>query len=53
MSAAGTTRPALGPGLVVPKKRAFFGLLDADGWSWAGLKAFAWLVIIILMLGWG
>jgi len=51
MSAAGTTRPALGPGLVVPKKRAFFGLLDADGWSWAGLKAFAWLVIIILMLG--
>jgi len=51
MSASGTTRPALGPGLVVPKKRAFFGLLDADGWSWAGLKAFAWLVIIILMLG--
>jgi Kelch motif protein len=51
MSAAGTTRPALGPGLVVPKRRAFFGLLDADGWSWAGLKAFVWLVIIILMLG--
>ena len=51
MSAAGTTRPALGPGLVVPKKRAFFGLLDADGWSWASLKAFVWLVIIILMLG--
>ena len=51
MSAAGTTRPALGPGLVVPKRRAFFGLLDADGWSWAGLKAFVWLVIMILMLG--
>ena len=51
MSAAGTTRPALGPGLVVPKRRAFFGLLDADGWAWAGLKAFVWLVFIILMLG--
>ena len=51
MSAAGTTRPALGPGLVVPKRRAFFGLLDADGWAWAGLKAFIWLVIIILLLG--
>jgi N-acetylneuraminic acid mutarotase len=51
MSAAGTTRPALGPGLVVPKRRAFFGLLDADGWAWAGLKAFVWLIIIILLLG--
>ena len=49
MSAA--TRPALGPGLVVPKRRALFGLLDADGWAWAGIKAFIWLVIIILLLG--
>jgi len=28
-----------------------FGLLDADGWAWAGVKAFVWLVIIILLLG--
>ena len=37
--------------MIVPRKRALFGLLDADGWAWAGVKAFVWLVIIILMLG--
>ena len=42
---------ALGPGTVLPRKRALFGLLDQDGWAWASVKAFAWLVIIILMLG--
>src|SRR4029079_19676503 len=42
---------ALGAGMIVPRKRALFGLLDADGWGWAGGKAFAWLVIIILLLG--
>ncbi len=42
---------ALGAGMVVPRKRALFGLLDADGWGWAGIKAFVWLVIIILLLG--
>src|SRR4051794_1498174 len=42
---------ALAPGMVMPRKRAFFGLLDADGWAWAGLKAAVWLVLIILMLG--
>ena len=41
----------LGPGATVPRKRALFGLLDADGWWWAGVKAGVWLVIIILMLG--
>ena len=51
MSATGTTRPALGPGTIVPKKRALFGLLDADSWTWASIKAFVWLVIIILLLG--
>lgn len=51
MSAAGATRPALGPGLIVPRRRALFGLLDADGWSWATLKAFFWLIVIILLLG--
>lgn len=42
---------ALGTGMIVPRKRAMFGLLDADGWAWAGIKAFVWLIIIILMLG--
>ena len=42
---------ALGAGTDVPRKRALFGLLDADGWAWASVKAFVWLVIIILMLG--
>src|SRR3990172_8442335 len=42
---------ALGPGTAVPRRRAFFGLLDANGWSWASVKAFAWLIIIIFMLG--
>jgi hypothetical protein len=42
---------ALGTGMIVTRKRAMFGLLDADGWVWAGVKAFVWLVIIILMLG--
>jgi Galactose oxidase, central domain len=32
-------------------RRAFFGLLDADGWGWAMLKAFAWFIAIIFLLG--
>jgi hypothetical protein len=51
MSTTGTRRPALGPGMIVPRKRALFGLLDADSWTWASIKAFVWLVIIILLLG--
>lgn len=42
---------ALGPGTALPRKRAMFGLLDADGWGWASVKAFVWLVFIILILG--
>ena len=42
---------ALGPGTAVPRKRAFFGLLDSNGWTWASVKAFAWLIIIIFTLG--
>ena len=42
---------ALGAGMAVPRRRALFGLLDADGWAWASVKAFIWLVIIIFMLG--
>jgi len=42
---------ALGAGTIVPKRRALFGLLDADGWMWASIKAFIWLIIIIFILG--
>ena len=41
----------LGAGSTVPRKRAFFGALDADGWAWAGVKSAFWLVVIILLLG--
>jgi len=34
-----------------PRRRAFFGLFDADGWSWATVKALFWFVVIILLLG--
>ncbi len=42
---------ALTAGTTVPRKRALFGLLDADGWAWATAKAIAWLTFIILILG--
>lgn len=42
---------ALGAGMTVPRRRALFGLLDADGWSWASIKAFGWLILIIFVLG--
>jgi Kelch motif len=41
---------ALTTGGTVRRKRAVFGLLDADGWGWATLKAFVWLIIIIFIL---
>src|SRR5687767_2650690 len=41
---------ALEPGPVI-RRRALFGLVDADGWGWASLKAFVWLIVIILLLG--
>jgi hypothetical protein len=41
---------ALGPGGTVARRRAFFGLLDANGWGWAGVKAAAWFVIIIMLM---
>src|SRR4051812_30739792 len=40
---------ALPPGAV--RRRAVFGLLDADGWAWASLKATFWFVFIIFVLG--
>ncbi|HEY5433797.1 MAG TPA: hypothetical protein VIK13_01065 [Candidatus Limnocylindrales bacterium] len=38
---------------VVPagRRRAFFGLFDADGWPWAIVKALVWFVLIITLLG--
>jgi hypothetical protein len=41
---------ALGPGTTVPRRRVLFGLLDADGWTWAGIKAFIWLILITFIL---
>jgi hypothetical protein len=40
---------ALPPGAV--KRRAVFGLLDADGWSWASIKATFWFLLILFLLG--
>ena len=40
---------ALPPGAI--RRRAVFGLLDADGWTWAGLRAGFWFLFIIFMLG--
>ncbi|MFV2062951.1 MAG: hypothetical protein ACC726_05485 [Chloroflexota bacterium] len=40
---------ALPPGAI--RRRTAFGLLDADGWTWAGLKATFWFLLIIFMLG--
>jgi len=40
---------ALPPSAV--RRRTAFGLLDADGWTWAGLKAAFWFLIIVFMLG--
>ncbi len=31
--------------------RAFFGLLDANGWGWASLKATFWFIVMIFVLG--
>lgn len=40
---------ALPPGAA--RRRAAFGLLDADGWGWATVKATFWFVLIIFLLG--
>lgn len=41
---------ALGAGMIVPRRRALFGLLDADGWAWPSVKAFVWLILMIFLL---
>jgi len=45
------TQQAIGAGTALPRKRVLFGLLDADGWGWASVKSFLWVLIIIFMLG--
>jgi hypothetical protein len=40
---------ALPPGAL--RRRAVLGLLDADGWTWAFLRALFWFLLIIFMLG--
>jgi len=40
---------ALPPGAV--RRRAVFGLVDADGWWWASIKATFWFLLIIFLLG--
>jgi hypothetical protein len=40
---------ALPPGAV--RRRTVFGLLDADGWAWATVKATFWFLIVIFLLG--
>ena len=46
---AETALPA--PQHVTAPRRTFFGLFDADGWSWAFVKSLFWFVLIIIMLG--
>ena len=40
---------ALPPGAV--RRRTVFGLLDADGWGWASIKATFWFLLIVFLLG--
>jgi hypothetical protein len=42
---------ALHPGTTQTRGRAFFGLLDANGWGWATLKAAFWFILLVFMLG--
>ena len=42
---------ALHPGTTQTRGRAFFGLLDANGWGWASMKAAFWFILLIFMLG--
>ena len=41
---------ALQAGSPIHRRRALMGLLDADGWGWASVKAAFWFVLMILML---
>jgi hypothetical protein len=39
---------ALPPGAL--RRRTAFGLLDADGWTWASIKALFWFLLILFLL---
>ncbi len=41
---------SLESGRPVTRRRAMFGLLDADGWGWASVKAFTWVIVLIFTL---
>ena len=47
---ADTTAPSPRP-IAAPRRRAFFGLFDAEGWGWASVKGIFWFVLIIMLLG--
>lgn len=42
-------QPALPSGAA--PRRTVFGLFDADGWSWAGIKATFWFIAFVFLLG--
>ena len=42
---------ALQPGTMQTRRRAMFGLLDAQGWGWASVKAAFWFILMIFLLG--
>ena len=42
---------ALPAGTPIRRRRALMGLLDADGWGWASVKAFLWFGLIVLLIG--
>jgi hypothetical protein len=42
---------ALQRGTTQTRGRALFGLLDANGWGWASLKAAFWFILLIFTLG--
>ena len=44
-----TLGPASSPAGAV-RRRAVFGLFDADGWSWAGIKATFWFLVFVFLL---
>src|SRR3990172_10261452 len=42
------TQPSAGR--AAPRRRALFGALEAEGWSWAAVKALFWFVVMLVVL---
>src|SRR5438445_3073616 len=42
---------AIHAGTTQTRGRALFGMLDANGWKWASLKAVFWFILMVFMLG--